>query len=38
MKDYKKVGIRVIYFKEQDIVMDSAGIEYEEEGDLNWGV
>ena len=26
MKEYQKIGIRVVYFKEQDIIMDSAGI------------
>ena len=36
MKDYKKVGIRVIYFKEQDVIMDSIGVDYDDPN-LDWG-
>lgn len=33
MKEYKKVGIRVVYFKEQDIIVDSLGIDFTEQED-----
>lgn len=30
MKEYQKIGIRVVYFKEQDIIVDSLGIDFED--------
>jgi len=36
MKEYQKMGIRVVYFKEQDIIVDSIGIDFGDEN-LDWG-